>query len=194
MITTMPDRPDDAPSTAGHGRKPLSDAALERISELYLEGGASLADISRRTGVPITAVRRACRQIASRVARGMSEPDRYAERWAAARSMRLTGLAARMARAQEELSYAKKRRESFESDDMLDPRVLAWTEAIGRIEDRLRAILREYTDTMAAIPPAEILRMELAGDIQDREAFLKGAAAAGRADAGGGSPGGTGKV
>lgn len=149
----------------------------ERIIELWLDGASSYADIARRTGEKPKIVARICKNAAKDMVKYEPKGERYAQRWLRARRMRLEGLARRMASAQEELSRARQRRAAAEEDELLDNQVRAWTDVIGRIEDRMRDIVKDYTDAMGAVPPGDILAAEISEDIQQQrraEAFLIG--------------------
>lgn len=174
---------DDASPPAVRGQPPgvrLDDGTKRRIAEMYIEGAMTIADIARRTGAPHSKVRRVVVSVCREIGKDADDGERYAARWARARRMRLNGLGVRMARAQEELRVARDRRDAAirsDDSDILDPRINIWTETIGRIEDRLRKILLEYTDTMGAVPPLEMLRAEVAADLQrerDAQRFLIG--------------------
>lgn len=166
MPATLPMEADDPPRKSNR-KGGISDSERARITDLWLQGGQTIDDIVRRTGSTRRRVISVVNRAAAHVARDMNEEDRYAERWVVARRARLAGLAQRMREAQNELAYAKIKRAEAEGELATASQVVSWTRVIGAIDDRIREIMIQYTDAMAAIPPAQVLNLEISGEIED---------------------------
>ena len=148
----------------------IPEAAQRELERLFLEGGITITDAASRVGVDRHTVARAFQRMAAEIARDEPPEDRFAQRWKAGRQHLLNGISRRAMAMRDELEQAREMRQAALGDDKLMGLALAWTNTIVTMEGRLMDLVREYAVTMAAVPPNVLLKLEIAGDIEEAQA------------------------